>query len=307
MKRHFIINPHSGRGLSARAVAKLQEHFTRQIGAFEYTIAESREAAIDATRKSLRDGTDQIVAVGGDGTANAVTNGFFDYGEPIRPQSSLVVGSAGTGSDYFKTIVAGRRGCDWRELVLRHVARPVDVGRIEYADPALCDQYFLNMASVGMIAEVVRGKNRLSRRLPQVLRYLLPTVGCFFSYRPRPMQVTTDSGQRDSKLLAVSIAKGIHAGGGMRLGGGATLCDGRFDVTLFGAFRPVEMLLKVGKLYTGRFENEAKIEEVRTQRISIRASEPLPVEFDGEVYGHADVEVTVVPAAIHVCFPIDSR
>ncbi len=95
MKRKFILNPHAGRGLNAKALAGLQEYFTRRTGAFDHAVASSRDAAIRATRESLRQGTEQIVAVGGDGTVNAVANGFFEDGKPIRPQSSLVVGNMG--------------------------------------------------------------------------------------------------------------------------------------------------------------------------------------------------------------------
>ena len=303
MKRTFIVNPYAGRGFSANALSELQEYFTQRTGGCDWKVARSRDAAIRTARESLKRGVDQVVAVGGDGTVNAVANGFFEHGKPIRPLSTLVVGNTGTGSDYFKTVVAARQARDWRQLVFEHVARPVDVGRIEYADLELCDQYFLNMASVGMIAEVVGRKNRGSLRLPRALRYVLPMVGCLFSYGPRRVHVAIDSVRRELEVMAISVAKGIHAGGGMRLGGGVTLCDGRFDVTLFGAMRPVEMLLKLGKLYSGRLADVAQIDKFIAARISVAACESLSVEFDGEVHGATDVEISVVPKAIRVCFP----
>ncbi len=101
------MNARAGYGLGAGALAELKEFFARTAGAFDWSVAGSRDEAIRATRESLRQGVDQVVAVGGDGTVNAVANGFFDHGQPIRPQSSLAIGNTGTGSDYFKTVAAG--------------------------------------------------------------------------------------------------------------------------------------------------------------------------------------------------------
>lgn len=306
MKRKFIINPYSGYALNTAAIAELERLFTQKTGAFDYAVAESREAAVRITRESLRQAVDQIVAVGGDGTINAAVNGFFEGGRPIRPETSVSVANVGTGSDYFKSVVAGTPVRDWKELVLDHVVRPVDVGRIRYADPDCHDRYFVNMASLGMVAEVVRKKNRGPGWVPPRLRYLTLTVGTLLSYGPKRVEIEVDGESSDLEVLAISISKGIYAGGGMRFGGGVTLSDGLFDITLFEAMNPVEMLIKMRKLYTGAFEGERAIRKIKARRISIRAPSPIPVEFDGEVYGTTDVEVSVEPKSLRLCFPKDS-
>jgi diacylglycerol kinase (ATP) len=303
MKRKFIINPHSGKSLTAGDLAGLETFFTARTGSFDYAIAESRDAAVRITRESLREGVDQIVAVGGDGTVNAVANGFIEQSRPIRPESCLAIANTGTGSDYFKSIAAAAPVRDWKELVLDHVVRPVDVGRIRFADPHRCDQYFVNMASAGMVAEVVGKKGRGSRRLPPGLRYLLATLSSLFSYRPKQVQVEIDGQWSDWEVLVISVCKGRYAGRGMRFGGEATLFDGLFDVTLFQAISPVEMLVKLRKLYTGAFQNERAIRKLKARRISIRAPSALPVEFDGELCGTTDVELSVEPQLLRLCFP----
>jgi YegS/Rv2252/BmrU family lipid kinase len=303
MKRKFIVNPHSGKGTTARALAELKAFFIRKTGEFDCSLAENRAAAIRLTRDCLRQGVDQVIAVGGDGTVNAVVNGFFAGGGPIRPRPALVVASAGTGGDYFKTIVAGSKTRDWREIVLQHSVRSVDVGRIKYADPDLPDQYFVNMASVGMIADVVAKKNRSPRWMPPKLRYVLPAVSSFFCCPPRQVRVTADGASRDVELLAISVCKGIYAGGGMRFGGEVTLFDGLFDVTIFRAMKPVEMLLKMRKLYTGSFQDEPAVEKLKARTISCNSPAPMPVEFDGDVCGATALDASVEPGAIRICFP----
>ena len=303
MRRKFIINPHSGRALTADALAGLERFFTAQTGGFDCAVARSRDAAVRITRESLREGVDQIVTVGGDGTVNAVVNGFFENGRPIRPESCLAVANLGTGSDYFKSIAAGTTVCDWKELVLDHVVQAVDVGRVRYSDPDCCDQYFVNMASAGMVAEVVGRKQRAPRWLPPRLRYLMPTISSLLSYGPQQVQVEADGECAGLEVLAISVCKGVYAGRGMRFGGEVTLFDGLFDVTFFQAMRPVEMLLKLRKIYTGAFQNERAIRKLKARRISIRAPSAMPVEFDGELCGTTDVELSVEPRLLRICFP----
>jgi YegS/Rv2252/BmrU family lipid kinase len=306
MRRKFIINPHSGKTITPGAIAELERFFTAKTGSFDYAVVRSRDDAIRITRESLREGIDQVVAVGGDGTVNAVANGFFDGGRPIRPESCLAVANLGTGSDYFKTIAAGTAVRDWKELVLDHLARPVDIGRIRYSDPNRCEEYFVNMASAGMVAEVVGRKRRGPRWLPSKFRYLVPTLTSLLSYRPRRVQVETDGECLDLEVLAISVCKGVYAGRGMRFGGEVTLFDGLFDVTCFEAMGRVETFLKLRKLYTGSFHGERAIRKLRARKVSIRAPSAMPVEFDGELGGTTDVELSVEPQSLRICFPNSS-
>jgi len=303
VKRKFIVNPHSGKAHTAGGLAGLERFFTARTGGFDCAVAGSRDAAVRITRESLREGIDQVVAVGGDGTVNAVVNGFFEDGRPIRPESCLAVANVGTGSDYFKSVAAGATVGDWRELVLSHVVRAVDIGRAGYGDSGCRDQYFVNMASTGMIAEVVGRKHRGVGWLPARLRYLMPTVSSLFTYRPKRVQVEVDGQCSALEVLAISVCKGGYAGGGMRFGGGVTLFDGLFDVTFFHAMKPLEMLVKLRKLYTGAFQGEPAIQKSQARRVSIRSPSAMPVEFDGELCGTTDVELSVEPGLLHVCFP----
>ncbi|MHC4179785.1 MAG: diacylglycerol/lipid kinase family protein [Planctomycetota bacterium] len=283
MRRKFIINPYSGKTIAGDAIAALERFFTAKTGGFDYSVAGSRDAAVRMTRESLRAGIEQVVAVGGDGTVNAVANGFFEDGRPIRPQSSLAVANLGTGSDYFKSVATGPTAPDWRALVLDHTV--------------------VNMASAGMVAEVVSKKERGSRWLPPRLRYLMPTIGSLLSYRPRPVQLEIDGQCLDMEVLVVSVCKGVYAGRGMRFGGEVTLSDGLFDVTVFKPMKRLEMLMKLRKLYTGSFQGERAIQKSKARRVSLRAPSAMPVEFDGELGGTTDVELSVEPRSLRICFP----
>ena len=303
MKRTFIINPRAGRGLAPADIAALEEEF-RGFGPAEFFIPASREETTAAAREALRRGAEQVVAVGGDGTVNAVVNGFFDNGAPINPRARLAVSCSGGGCDYYTSITKNAPGTDWRRLVACHDVRMVDVGRVRFAHTAYGERLFVNMASAGMIADVVIKRERWNGYLPDWLAYTIPSAMSLFTFRPRPMEITVEGETRRLEALAVSVSKGSFAGGGMRFGLNVGLDDGRFEVTVFLKSNPVSMALRMGKMFSGEYAGEKEILKLHGRRVEIRCEEPLPVEFDGEVYGATDVVFEVAPRALLVCAPL---
>jgi diacylglycerol kinase family enzyme len=303
VKRVFVINPKAGAGIGRRGLERLESYFRRRGSSFEAIVSRSREDVIQRTREALRAGAEQVVAVGGDGTVNAVANGFFESGELVRPGACLAVAQAGSGSDYFRGLTKTARH-DWRDIVLCPVVRPVDVARVETAAAAKVKPlYFLNMATFGMSAEVVRRKASMSPLWPKSLRYLLPTVRGLFHARESRVRLTIDGQLLERDAFCIMVAKGTYSGGGMRFGSHVALDDGRFEVTLFRPMAVWKMLVKTPKLYSGELHNEPTIEKFTGCRIEIAADPPLLAEVDGDVIGDAAVSMTVLPQRIPVCFP----
>lgn len=300
MKRIFIINPMAGAGITRRAVERLESYFRRRGGSFDAVISQSREDVIRCTRQALGQGVDQVVAVGGDGTVNAVANGFLENEMLVRPDACLAVAKAGSGSDYFRGLTKSAR-VDWREIVLSPAVRPVDVARFE-APPA-ATVYFLNMATFGMSAEVVRQKASMSRFWPRSARYLLPTVRGLFHARESAVRLTLDGQVVSRQAFCIMVAKGAYSGGGMRFGSSVALDDGRFEITLFRPMPVWKMLIKTPNLYSGNLHDEPTIEKLTAARVEIEAKPPLLAEVDGDVVGSATVSITILPQRIPVCFP----
>jgi YegS/Rv2252/BmrU family lipid kinase len=303
VKRIFVINPKAGAGLGQRALTRLESYFRHRGSSFEAVISRSREDIVQRTREALRAGAEQIIAVGGDGTVNAVVNGFFENGALVRPTACLAVAQAGSGSDYFRGLTNAARH-DWRDIVLRPAVRPVDVARLETVVHAGVNQlYFINMATFGMSAEVVRRKASMSPLWPKTLRYLLPTVRGLFSARASRVRVTVDGTVLERDAFCIIVAKGAYSGGGMRFGSRVALDDGRFEVTLFRPMPAWKMLIKTPKLYSGNLHDEPTVEKLSGSQIRIEADPPFLAEVDGDVIGDAAVSMTVLPQVIPVCFP----
>jgi diacylglycerol kinase (ATP) len=299
VKRVFVINPKAGAGMRPRDIERLEEYFRRRANSFDAVVSQSREDVILRTRDAIRKGTEQVVAVGGDGTVNAVANGFFENGGLVQPGACMAVAKAGSGSDYFRGLTrTGSR--DWREIVLDPVIRSVDIGRLETAGRPE-GLYFVNMATFGMSAEVCRQKALMSPYWPKSMRYLLPTVRGLLQVTPSKLRITVDGQVHERQAICVMVAKGAYSGGGMLFGSRVALDDGRFEITVFRPMPVWKMVVKTPKLYSGDLDREPSIEKLTSSRVELDAAPPLLAEIDGDVIGNAAVTMTVVPRQLRLC------
>ena len=305
-KRRFLINPTSGSGLFKNRFSSLNEYFSKNLGTFDYVVSKNAKDLFEKTRQALFDGVEQIIAIGGDGTVNIIVNAFFENGKILNPDTSLVVSKMGTGADFIKTIANGRKNFDWRKLVLDHQIEEFDVGKIEFEKSNFKAKYFINDCGIGANAKVVAKKEQGWQFLPNKLSYIFPTLTTLPFYQPTPCEILFDQESLKIDLFALAIAKGSYAGGGMKFGIDVQPNDGFFEATIFKKKSIGKLLTHLPKIYSGKYGNLDFIEKRKVKKISVRSPHAIPVEFDGEVYGETNLQITLFPKAIRVCVPLST-
>jgi diacylglycerol kinase (ATP) len=301
MKRKFIVNPGAARGRAARRLGELEEYFRKAGGGFDAISCESRARAIEETARALREGYGQIVALGGDGTINAVANGFFDQElKLINPEAALAVGPWGSGCDYFRSLGIAERA--WRSVVLEPRVCRVDV--IACEDRAGAPRgIFVNSASLGVGAEIVALRGGLPRWVPRTWSYALPTLRKLPRLRAFSAQVELDGERFEGEFVAIFLSKGRYAGGGMRFGSKVELDDGGLELTLFGALELSTIVRNLPRLFTGGLERVPGIRKTRASSVRITTPKAVPWELDGELPERAPHSFRILPGALGVCFP----
>ena len=301
MKRIFLVNPAAASGNNKASFDQARRYFLNTTGNFEFKKSSSRTHLIHLTQKALEEGYEQIVAIGGDGTANAVANGFFSKeGQPINPEACIAVAKLGTGSDYFRTL-SGNSHKDWKEIVLSPKKVRADLGLIRAGQGRAHDAYFLNMSGVGASAEVVRLKEGLPHWMPKELSYIVPTLQLVPRLKFYPAKIEADEKQYNLNLLGAFISKGKFAGGGMRFGQNVELGDGEFEVTLIGEMKALETLKNIPHLFMGSLDRVPGVIKFRAKKMRIECAKKASIEMDGELCGKTDVNYELIPQAIQVC------
>ncbi|MBF5045526.1 diacylglycerol kinase family lipid kinase [Aggregicoccus sp. 17bor-14] len=303
MKTFLVVNPQSANGLTGRRWAEISARVARRLGDVGFGFTERPMDGERLARRAIEEGYECIVAVGGDGTINEVTNGFFADGKALNPAAALGVLPRGTGGDF-------RRTFDWdleldsaiARLASPHTA-PFDVGRVEFTgrDGAPGSRYFANISSFGVSAVVAEEANQGTKALGAKGSFMWATVKGLLKYRMRPVRLSFDGGPAETvDVTAVALCNGRYFGGGMKVAPLADTRDGLLDVTVWSGYGIVDFALKSKGAYNGEHVNWKGTRTLRCRTVTAEAEEPTLLDVDGEVPGSLPARVSVLPSAIRL-------
>jgi len=299
LKTRVIVNPESNRGRTRKRWGEIREglrHFVRE---FKYDFTEKPLHATALAREAIKDGTELVIGVGGDGTMNEIANGFYEDRRMINPEATLGLVPSGTGCDLIKSlsIPAGLKGA--LQVITDAPSVRMDVGRVRYRtnEGLEDDRFFLNIADFGLGGEVVREvtERRLQRKASSYVRCLVTTMA---RYKNKRVRIRVD-GERlpDGEYLIGAIANGRIFGKGMKVAPDARLDDGLFDAVLIRGFRFLEFCRHGWKLMNGSHVTHPKVSVVRGRRIEAWADdgEDVLLELDGDQLGRLPATFEIVP------------
>ena len=210
-----ILNP-AARGERAKAlrdkIASLSHHvIVRSTG----SPGDARALAA----RAVTQGYDTIVAAGGDGTINEVVNGIAgtDVQFGILPVGTMNVFATELGIPQNNLAKA------WR-VIEKGFSRLVDLPRAN-------QEYFVQLAGVGLDAEVVRQTTPDSKKALGPMSYLLTLAQVASRQPPKILIEPVDGATREGSF--VLVGNGRLYGGPFVLFRDARLDDGLLDVLVF--------------------------------------------------------------------------
>jgi YegS/Rv2252/BmrU family lipid kinase len=299
-----IVNPRSANGRTGKAWPHIHEVLRAAVGELEVRFTERPLHAVELVRAALREGADEIVSVGGDGTNNEVVNGFFDpQGQTLRPEAILSVVPSGTGGDFRKTLGLGRDPSEAALLFSKGVVLPADVGWLRCAgfNGAEAFHHFLNITSFGIGGLVDDAVNRTTKAFGGKASFFLGTFRAFARYRPQPMRVEVDGAVvYEGPVFNAAVANGQYHGGGMWVAPGADPTDGRLDVVIMGDLGTAAFLGMSRRIYAGTHLAHPKVLHVRGRHVRATTTGDALIDMDGETPGRLPIELGLTPGALRL-------
>ena len=299
LKTQVIVNPESNRGRTRKRWGEIREGLRSFIREFKFEFTEKPLHATEITRQAIKDGTELVIGVGGDGTMNEIANGFYEDRRIINPETSLGVVPSGTGCDLTKSlnIPAGLK--DALKVISEAPSVRMDVGKVRFRSNAGGEEerFFLNVADFGLGGEVVRRVNeqRLQRKASSYVRCLVTTM---VQYRNKRVRIRVD-GQNlpEGEYLIGAVANGKIFGKGMKVAPGARLDDGLFDSVLVRGFKFLEFCRHGWKLMNGSHITHPKVTVVRGSKVEAwpEENEDVLLELDGEQLGRLPATFEIIP------------
>ncbi len=298
-KIQIIVNPESDKGRTGKKWKNIKESLHAFLTEFKYEFTEKPLHATEISRAAIKDGTELIVGVGGDGTMHEIANGFFENQKIINPETVLGVLPSGTGSDLSKSLNIPPGIKNALEIIKNAPNNLIDTGRVRFKSHSgeNKERFFLNIADFGIGAEVVRRVN-LARMKRKTSSYLQCLISTFITYKNKKLKLKIDGKELPSdEYMVGAIANGKIFGKGMKIAPDACLNDGLFDIVLIKGITMFEFCLNAWRLYSGSHLKHAKISLIRGKKVEVEPieGEDALIEVDGEQLCSAPAIFEIVP------------
>lgn len=239
-------------------------------------------------QQAVEEGISRVIVAGGDGTLNEVVNGLAG--------SSCQLGVLPVGTVNVFALDLGL------PLKLEDAVKVIQNGKTQWVDLARAnDHWFIQLAGVGLDAQVVKDTTWESKKAYGPLSYLFTLARSL--YRPGPKLLIEDEKLGAMKGTFVLVGNGRYYGGPFNLFPDGKLGDGKLNVCIFKKQSMLDMLRYFRGVMTGSHTKLSDVIYFQTARMKVSSGDQVPVEVDGEMMGILPVEFTCHPHALQVIAP----
>jgi diacylglycerol kinase (ATP) len=240
------------------------EKLRQELGDYDLEWITTKSAG-DATEAAREWHDGLLIVAGGDGTITEVVNGLGLAGFPEGVTLGIL--PAGTGNDLAATLAIPEDPDEAEDVLHQNRVRTLDVARVR--SERVGEQFFINVATGGMGAEVT---------------------------------LTLDGVKRKLRAVNLAIGNCRYAGSGWLAAPRANPEDGLLDLVVIEDVGVLEVLkLTPAVLADSDYLDKEGVFFARAKEIRVEAS-PGSLEFtvDGEVIGDEPAAFAVIPRALKV-------
>lgn len=266
MKKVFIVNPTSGGGHAEKVGERIEKYCTENEIDFSIHYTTRPNEATDMV-KNFKNKEYIIYSVGGDGTLNEVLNGM------IKTKNKLAIIPAGTGNDFYRTL------------------EKYDDGDIDCDVGCINNRFFINIASIGLDAELSTNAIKLKGKFPRTQVYNASLIYTFFSYKFRDMEFILDGIKKKDQFTIVTVCNGISYGGGFKISPNSIINDGLFDICFVDKLKKLQIPKVIGLLAKGEHLNHPSCHMKKSKAIKMHCDTKIPCQVDGETFYANDFDV----------------
>ncbi len=249
---------------------------------------------VETVREVLEEDHDLVILGGGDGSISSVVDLL------VGREVTLGLLPLGTANDFARTLGI--------PFGLEEAISTIAHGRVAEADLGLVgDNYYANVASVGVSAGVTQALTPLLKRRAGAMAYPLAAVKALRRHKPFSASLTFPDGDHEpvilENLLQLAVGNGRFYGGGMVVAPDSDIDDSSLDVYAIEAGRRRDLVRVALGLRSGEFVKEKGVHYWRTARVLVETFPRLPINVDGELVSQTPRPFSVAPNALKVLVP----
>jgi diacylglycerol kinase (ATP) len=308
----LILNPNSQGGATGKnwneTYAEIKEFLPKQ---HRIVFTKKADDGTNITRKLLKIGYKNVVAVGGDGTINEVANGFFGIKAKNRsalnpakfkPEREL---EQVNPNGVFWIVPSGSRNVLAASLGLQHQSiesfkhmremkrRKIDVIGVTVTDKdnsaITRNRIVLNAAEMGVGAEIIERSKKVRGKIKsRLLSTMAGIVSTLPTYESNECDIIIDGDKKiTSNITMAIVANGKFLGGGFNAASKASMSDGLLDLVIMknsGSFKMLQRLVEMKG--DSQYTKEEDILYYQASQVAILPkNKNVTVSLDGEPIG----------------------
>jgi diacylglycerol kinase (ATP) len=290
----LIFNPHSGGGRNPRqrladALKALEAHGLR----VEPVTVSPAERGTAAAAEAVQCGCKLVIAMGGDGTVEAVARGL------IGTKTRLGIIPAGTYNNVARSLGIPEDLNQACRILAEGSKRRMDIGEVKSKKHGKV--YFFEAAVIGLESVLYPLGDALPKRKWRLALNVVRTVLRF----PLPILEVSLDGKEPVKvdsLLAV-VANTPNFGSVFLVAPEARLDDDLLDVALFAGFNKAEILAYLAEISGERSEGSRNVQRYQARKVKIKARPRQLVMADNQRLGKGSVTIRIRPRGLRVIAP----
>lgn len=275
MKYIFIINEKAGNVKKEKLISNIKKACIKRNIAYEIRYITKEKTGADIA-KEYETEENMIYVVGGDGTITMTLSGI------VGTKNKLGIIPLGSGNDTYRAIKN-----------LPYGETKIDLGKINHS-------YFINVACIGMDADVANNVDLFKNKVPPSQIYNVSILYTFVKYKFKKVKVKTTIKTIDDYYSIISVCNGAYYGGGFHIAPKSILTDGLLDIYYAEKMPKISMLPLLLKVKKGKHEGKRKMHKFRSSHVEIELEEMVTFNVDGEKITNKHFMIDVLPKAISI-------
>jgi diacylglycerol kinase (ATP) len=254
----------------------------------------------------LDEGTEYIFAVGGDGTANTISQNLI--GKNVK----LMVVPAGTANDFAQEIGISSNLKKISQVFNNQTTKKVDAIKVN-------GRYMISNGGLGLANEVAKTVNRYRHEKPGFKRFMKTfgkqTYSLIYAQHILAKPFVTRSVMIESpdfplinpriNTAMILINNQEYIGGKFRVAPFTKNDDGKFNVSLFLHKNRIDLMKCTLQMMSGIYpKNDKELITFETDKLILNELDGFPLEFfgDGETFPASSVlDISIEKNALEVC------
>ncbi|MGZ6347454.1 MAG: diacylglycerol/lipid kinase family protein, partial [Anaerolineales bacterium] len=291
----LIANPGAGKAGEAAKNLKLVLGCLEKLGIkADVALAKPKEKATPIARQAVKDGYKVVIAMGGDGTLEAVMRGM------VGSKVHLGILPAGTENNIAKSLGIPENLEEACALITADNTRKLDVGQVRTRNGKKFT--FFEMASVGLSAAIYPSSSKAATGKISAIKDAA-LVLIHQETRPKVFLTLDDESKIEAETMLVMVSNTPVFGKKFLVAPNASLQDGVLDISVYQDFSKAELLGYYAKVMDGGYSGDGKVQRYQARKVKVKSSPMLKVMADGIELGKGTVTIKMLPGALRVIAP----